>query len=92
VNPDLINAFFEFFAAIVASLNVRQILKDKEVKGVSVWPVIFFITWGFWNLFYYPHLDQLWSSIGAVAMLSVNILWLFLVIKYRKESHVDNRN
>lgn len=92
MNPDLVNAAFEVFAAFVASLNVRQILKDKEVKGVSVWPVIFFILWGIWNLFYYPHLDQIWSGIAAGAMVAVNCVWLYLVIKYRSKNDVHPSN
>lgn len=86
MNPDLVNALFEFFAAAVGLLNIRQLLKDKEVKGVSIWPVIFFITWGLWNLYYYPSLEQVWSSIGAFAMLGVNSVWLVIVLIYRKES------
>ena len=59
--PDVINGVFEALGGFVVLLNVRAILRDKEVKGVRWSPVGFFSLWGFWNIFYYAHLNQ-WVS------------------------------
>lgn len=82
--PDLINGGFEFFGAVCAWGNVAKLRKDRDVKGVTVWGMAFFWSWGLWNLYYYPHLGQ-WASFGAGCLLAAgNFAWLgmYLWIKY----------
>jgi hypothetical protein len=82
--PDCINGSFEGFGAVMASFNVGAILKQKKVVGVSLWPFFFWVGWGCWNLFYYPHLHQVISFLGGAAVLVVNAAWLILAIYYRR--------
>jgi hypothetical protein len=84
VTPDLLNAGFECFSAVVSSLNIRAILQDKKVQGISVWPTIGFTSWGLFNLYYYPYLNQWYSAVAAMGMVVVNSTWLYLVWKFRK--------
>jgi len=42
MNPDLINGSFETLGAIAIVFNIVQIIKDKEIKGQSMIPLIFF--------------------------------------------------
>lgn len=86
MSPDVINAGFETFAAIVSLLNIKQILKDKVVRGISIWPTVGFTSWGLFNLYYYPHLEQWWSATAAIGMVLVNTTWLGLVWRYRKHA------
>jgi hypothetical protein len=81
--PDLINGGFELFGGALNWLNVRQILKDKQIKGVSVVPSAIFTTWGFWNLYYYPHLDQWASFTGGLIIVGANAAWVYLALKYK---------
>ena len=75
--PDLINGMFEFGGAIINWMNVRQIFKDKKVRGVHWSPFVFFTGWGMWNLYYYPHLDQ-WVSLSAgIILMLVNSVFLY---------------
>lgn len=83
MTPDLINGVFETVGGLLLFLHSRRVVKDKEVKGVSVPPMLFFLGWGFWNLFYYPHLDQWFSFLGGCVILAGNILWVALVIHYK---------
>lgn len=83
-NVDLTNGLFELFSACLGIFNIHQIYKDEEVKGVSVVPMVFFTLWGFWNIFYYSYMGQYYSTSGAGAMLAVNLIYLSLVIKYKK--------
>lgn len=82
--PDLINGLFEFFGGAVNWLNVRRLLIDKKLRGVSKIPTIVFTTWGFWNCFYYPYLDQWMSFWGGVVIVGANATWCYFAWKYRK--------
>lgn len=82
MNADMVNGLFEFVAACFLFLNVLKLHKDKQIRGVSPWPVVFFTAWGFWNIHYYPSLGQFWSMIGGLFVVSVNMIWLFQVAMY----------
>lgn len=82
--PDLFNGLFELFGGILYMLNIKILLRDKKVQGISLLPTVFFTSWGFWNLFYYPSLDQWFSFFGGVVLVLVNAIWLSLAFYYRK--------
>lgn len=83
VTPDMINGLFEIVSAGFSAKNVQAVYKEKQVRGVY-WPFwIFLSTWGLWNVFYYPHLEQWWSTVGGIILVSVNITWTILAYKYR---------
>ncbi len=84
MNPDLINSLFEFMGCLFVLNNVRILYNDKEVKGVSVVSTLGFTLWGFWNLYYYPHLNQMLSFAAAVLIVLVNIVYVSLMIYYTK--------
>ena len=86
MTPDLINGLFEFVGAAALALNVWKLYQDKESKGVHWLSTGFFTTWGFWNLFFYPSLGQMWSFAGAVAIVLVNVVWLILRVHYSRRS------
>ena len=82
LEPDHINGLFELVGGIFIWLNVRRIYIDKTLKGVSALPTIFFTSWGFWNLYYYPHLEQWFSFLGGVFIVIANCVWLYFVAYY----------
>lgn len=84
MTQDIINSLFEFIGAGTFILNIRTILRDKSVKGVSWGFVVFFTIWNAWDLFYYPSLNQYISFIASFFMLAANLIWIGLAIKYRK--------
>ena len=81
--PDFINGSFEFLAGFMVLLHCRKVLKDKDVKGVSIPATMFFTAWGFWNLYFYPHLDQWLSFYGGLFIVSANLFWVILMLKYK---------
>lgn len=82
---DLINASFEMGGAAMAWINVRQLLRDKSVSGIY-WPtVLFFATFGIWNVVYYPALNQPLSAVAGVFLALGNIVWVALAIKYIRQ-------
>ena len=82
---DVINGTFEALGGCLLWMNVARIIKDKCCKGVSVVPTAFFMLWGYWNLYYYPHLSQWWSFVGGLNVVAANTTWVVLMLVYRKE-------
>lgn len=80
---DLINGLFEIAGAVAVWRNVVKLYKDKQIRGVDWRLWIFFSSWGIWNLYYYPSLDQWFSTIGGAIMVIANLVWVFLAIKYK---------
>lgn len=80
--PDLINGVFEVGGGFFLLMNVRQMYRDKEVKGVHILPTVFFASWGYWNLFYYSNLSQWFSFFGGIFLVCVNTWWLYLMWYY----------
>jgi len=84
MSPDLINGLFELCGAAFIALHIRQIRRDKKVAGVSIPAIIFFTSWGFWNLFYYPHLEQWLSFTGGLAIVVTNMVWVGYLLYYSR--------
>lgn len=79
---DIINGLFELVAGILFIINIVKLVKDKEVKGVSWIPTLFFTLWGAWNLHYYPSLNQWFSFAGGIFIFITNLTWIILVFYY----------
>lgn len=84
MNPDLVNGLFEVGGSVFLWLNCWRLWKDKMVRGYSMLTTMFFSSWGYWNLYYYPHLDQWWSFAGGVSIVTANTVWLGMMYYYRK--------
>jgi len=82
MTPDFINGMFEFVGSIALWRNVIQLHHDKMARGVHWTATGFFMVWGYWNLFYYPHLDQWWSFTGGISIVTANTVWLIQMIYY----------
>lgn len=83
LTADVINGLYEFGGALVLSLHVKALLKEKQWRGVSWVPFAFFTSWGVWNLFFYPMVGCWWSFAGGVALVAVNAVYCALMWKYR---------
>jgi hypothetical protein len=80
--PDLINGIFECSGGVFISMSIVKLYHDKAVRGVS-WPhVAFFSSWGFWNLYFYPYLEQWLSFVGGAALVAANTIWLGQIVYY----------
>lgn len=85
MTPDMINGVFELFGGVFLFNNCRILYHHKSVKGISMISVAFFMSWGYWNLYYYPHLGQWWSFAGGTAIVAAYILWIAMAIHYRRK-------
>lgn len=84
LSPDLINGIFEIIGSIFLWLNVIKLHKDKMVRGYHWLTTAFFMSWGYWNLYYYPYLDQWFSFGGGCSIVLANTVWLVQMFYYRK--------
>lgn len=80
--PDIINGIFESCGGFFIALSVIKLHREKIVRGVSWMHVTFFSAWGFWNLYFYPHLDQWMSFWGGFLLVTVNCVWLGQIMYY----------
>lgn len=81
---DCVNGTFELGGAYFVGLSVQRVLHDRQVRGVDWRTTAFWTLWGAWNVFYYPHLDQWASFAGGVAVLTMNTLYLALLLHYHR--------
>lgn len=81
--PDLINASFELSGGFFVLNHCRVLLRDKEVKGVSIISTVFFALWGLWNLGFYYSIELYISWIGGMIITFANFFWIYLLIKYK---------
>jgi len=81
--PDIANGFFESIAGFMLWFNSLKLYRDKKVLGVHIFPTFFFALWGYWNLFYYPHLNQWVSFFAGINVVLANTAWVVLAVHYR---------
>lgn len=89
--PDVVNGTFEFAGGFFLFRNCSLLYRDKVVRGVSVITTAFFMTWGYWNLFYYSSLEQWFSLSGGVLLVLANTLWVCMAIYYGVVNGRDNK-
>ena len=85
---DITNGIFEGLAGIMLIINCVKVIKDKAIAGVSILSTAFFALWGYWNLIYYPSLNQWFSFSCGILVVTANTTWVILMIKYRKNKPV----
>ena len=82
---DFINGSFELVSGILVWLNVRAIYRDKTHKGVHLLPLSVFTIWGYWNMYYYPSLNQMCSLIGGIMVALANTVWVVMIVYYKRQ-------
>lgn len=86
ITPDTINALFEVCGSVAVWLNFAAILKDRGYAGTRVPMMLFFTSWGFWNLFFYSHLMQWMSMLASILLTSGNVAVVAAMLYFgRKE-------
>lgn len=84
INKDAINGGFEIAGGFFALNHCRVLYAHKAVRGVSMLSVAFFLSWGMWNLYYYPSLNQPMSFYGALFLVAGNAFYLGMIAYYNQ--------
>ncbi len=87
--PDLVNGGFEFFGGVSILNHCRVLYRERMVHGISILSTVFFTSWGIWNIYYYPHLDQWLSFSGGLFIVISNFLWICMMTYYRSKQKVQ---
>jgi hypothetical protein len=82
---DAVNAVFEFSGSIAVWLNVRAIYRDRGYAGGRIYVNVFFFSWSWWNLYYYPHLGQMLSAIGTMSIGFANMAYLIMMLHFGRK-------
>jgi hypothetical protein len=86
LNSDFMYAFFCFGAAIFVSLSTLRLLKQKQVRGVNFLEPMWFLGWGFVNLYvFWGYSLSFISSISRIVPVRVDGLL------YSKGKFVKNK-
>jgi fumarate reductase subunit C len=89
---DTVNGLYEMLGGLFLLYNCFVLYKHKQVRGISAVPVAFFTTWGIWNLWYYPSLNQWLSFSGGCLIVVANMIWITMMIYYvRKEKSLTTQ-
>lgn len=83
LSKDAINGSFELAAGFFVLNHCRVLHAHKQVRGVSLTSVAFFVIWGVWNMYYYPSLNQPISFYGGVFVVAANAFYLGQMWRYR---------
>jgi len=89
MNPDAVNALFEVLGALFVVGSIFKLSSDKMVRGVFWLQPTFFSFWGFWNLYFYPYLDQWVSFWAGLFMVTVNTTWLVMFFYYGRQERIN---
>ena len=84
--PDAINGTFEAGMAVAISFSINRLISEKRVFCWSIWSVAWPTAWGIWNLYYYPSLNQIASTIGGIAVVIANATWISLAVIYSRRA------
>lgn len=82
---DVINAIFSFLSGIFLWYNCWKLYKDKQVCGVSISCQALFTLWGFWNLYYWPSLNQWVTWYASIFSTTANLVWVWMAIYYTRK-------
>ncbi len=80
---DIVNALYEAGASIAVLNHCRVLSAQKKVHGMSIASVVFFTSWGFWNMYYYHSLGQTFSWAAGFLVCAANCYYVYLLLKYR---------
>jgi len=79
---DFVNGAYELLGGVFIFFHCYRLFRQKKVRGVSLTAIAFFASWGVWNLYYYPSLNQWCSFTGGIGIVAMNTLYISMLIYY----------
>lgn len=85
ITPDIINGTFEAFGSLFILNHCRVLWVTRQARGISLLSTSFFSAWGLWNIFYYPHLEQMFSFYAGLMIMAANCVWIGSIVYLRSQ-------
>lgn len=82
---DAVNGLYESLGGLFIAFSIWRLWHDKQCKGISLVHVLFFWSWGFWNLYFYPAVGAWYSFYGGIGIVIVQSIWLAMILYYRRK-------
>ena len=60
------NGLFEVVGGLLLFLNTWRAWRDGQIRGLHPAPMVFFWSWGLFNLWYYRSIHQPWSAAAGL--------------------------
>jgi predicted membrane protein len=83
MSTDLINSLFPFIGCIFVMMNIKQLYKDKSVKGIFLLSPLFFYIGQAWNVYFMYDLQQYYSFIGGGLLTMFCFIWFGMAVYYK---------
>lgn len=83
LSPDTVNGIFSIVGASFLLNNVRVLMKDKMVRGMSLLSSTFYFGWNVWSLYFYFTLAAWGSFVGQATTVVAFAVYLSLLVYYR---------
>lgn len=82
---DIANAVFEGGMIWFVGRSAWKVtFVDKRIAGIYPSYLVWVVSWGFWNLYYYPSLAQSFSFVAGIGVVTMNIWYLIALLYYRR--------
>jgi len=78
-----VNSVFPLVGTIFVGLNIKRLIKDKQVKGIHWLSPLFFYSGQAWGLYFMYTLHQYFSLFGGAVLLAASLVWYSLMQYYR---------
>lgn len=90
MNPEIGLSLLYAACSVVIWISVSALVRDKQVRGVSLIPAWVFLATNFYEFWFFTGLEQNTARIGSALMAVGNIAWLILAYYYHwKEKTAD---
>lgn len=80
---DATKGALEIIGAGIQLFNIVRIIRDKELKGVSFYYILFSVIANGYATYFYLFLGQWYSFFGVAIYTTITMLWAVLVLYYK---------
>jgi len=80
---DQVTSWFNIGAIVILWINIQCLLRDKSLKGYSIYAAIYFFAWAVWGIFMYQRLDLFWSMIASCVLSAAYAAYIVMILFFK---------
>ena len=85
---DGFNGILGVVATSTILITIYKLYKEKLVRGISIYQAGFFMCLSYWNIYYYLHLNQLFSFYSAFVLSIASTIWVIQIVYYNAKERI----